>query len=136
MTEQANTSVIRNIYEAFNRGDIETVLANVNPTAKWVHPGPATVPYYGDFSGRMVEFFQAIGGSTSGGNVTIDQYIASGNQVVTEGRYTATVTDTGARIDAPIAHFFTLHDGKVTSWRGYCDTAAVMAAHTQKIATA
>jgi ketosteroid isomerase-like protein len=55
---------------------------------------------------------------------------------VTEGRYTATVRITGAKIDARIAHIFTVRDGKVASWRGYGDTAAVLAAHMGKAASA
>lgn len=55
--------------------------------------------------------------------------------MITEARWTATVKDTGERIDAPIAHVFTLRDGKISSWRGYSDSAAVAAAHTGKAAT-
>jgi uncharacterized protein len=124
------------MYAAFNSGDIQTVLANVAPDAEWVNYGPDAVPYFGSFSGRMTEVFQAIGESTTSGNVAIDQYIAAGDKVVTQGRYRATVRSTGAKIDVPIAHVFTLRDGRVTSWKGYGDTAAVLAAHTGKAASA
>jgi hypothetical protein len=136
MSEQANTAVIQTMYTGFNSGDIQTILANVAPNAEWVDYGPGAVPYFGDFTGRIADFFKAIGESTTGGNVAIDQYIASGDIVVTQGQYTATVRTTGATIDAPIAHIFTLRDGKVTSWKGYGDTAAVLAAHTGKAASA
>ena len=135
MSENANTALIRSLYEAFNRGDIQTILANTESNAEWVNFGPATVPYQGDFRGRIADFFKAIGESTTGGNVAVDRIFASGDVVVTEGRYTASVRDTGARIDAPIAHIFTVRDGKVTSWRGYGDSAAVAAAHTGKAAS-
>lgn len=131
-----NTAVVQTVYGAFNRGDIQTLLANVEPNAEWVNYGPAAVPYFGIFTGRISDFFKAIGESTSGGKVAIDRYMASGEMVATEGRYTATVQNTGARIDAPIAHVFTLRGGKITSWRGYGDTAAVLAAHTGKGASA
>lgn len=134
---QSNTAVIQNIYDAFNRGDIEAVLANVEANAEWVNYGPNSVPYFGNFTGRITDFFQAIGQSTINGNVAVNRYMESGNNVITEARWTATVKDTGARIDAPIAHVFTVRDGKVSSWRGYSDTAAVSAAHTgNKPATA
>ena len=80
--------------------------------------GPAAVPYFGDFTDRIGDFFKAIGESTIGGSVIIDRYIASADIVVTQGQYTGTVRTTGAKIDSPIAHVFTLGDGKVTSWKG------------------
>jgi uncharacterized protein len=133
---QSNTAVIQNVYAAFNRGDIQTVLANVESNAEWVNYGPSSVPYFGNFTGRITDFFQAIGQSTSKGNVAVDRYIEAGDIVITEARWTATVKDTGAQIDAPIAHVFTLRGGKISSWRGYSDSAAVVTAHTGKAATA
>jgi ketosteroid isomerase-like protein len=44
---QSNTAVIQNVYAAFNRGDIQTVLANVESNAEWVNYGPSSVPYSG-----------------------------------------------------------------------------------------
>ncbi len=70
---------------------------------------------------HWADFFKAIGKTTIGGSVTVDGYIASGDVVVTQGQYTATVRTSGAKIDAPIAHVFTLRGGKVTSWKGYGD---------------
>ena len=131
----SNTAVIQSVYAAFNSGDVRTVLANVASNAEWVNYGPSSVPYFGNFTGRIADFFQAIGESTSSGNVAVDRYMEAGDNVITEGRWTATVKDTGQRIDAPIAHVFTLREGKVSSWRGYSDTAAVVAAHTGKAAT-
>jgi ketosteroid isomerase-like protein len=133
---ESNSAVIKNIYAAFNRGDIESVLANVQPNAEWVFYGPASVPYFGNFTGRLTEFFQAIGQTTTGGNVAMDRYMESGENVITEGRYTAAVNATGARIDVAEVHIFTLRDGKVSSLRGYGDTAAIAAAHTGKAASA
>ena len=136
MGEQANSSLIQKMYSAFNNGDIQTVLANVAPGAEWVNYGPAAVPYFGVFTGHIEDFFKAIGTTTTGGHVAVDQYIASGDMVVTRGRYTATVRDTGSKIDAPIVHLFAVRDGKVTSWNGYSDSAAVLAAHTSQSAPA
>ena len=132
---QSNTAVIQNVYAAFNRGDIQTVLANVESNAEWVNYGPSSVPYFGNFAGRLTDFFQAIGQSTSNGSVAVERYMEAGDNVITEGRWTATVKETGGRIDAPIAHVFTLRDGKISGWRGYSDSAAVAAAHTGKAAT-
>lgn len=97
--------------------------------------GPAAVPYFGVFTGHIEDFFKGIGTTTTSGNVAVDQYIASGDMVVTQGRYTATVRNTGSKIDAPIVHVFAVRDGKVASWNGYSDSAAVLAAHTRESAS-
>jgi ketosteroid isomerase-like protein len=136
MSEQSNTALVDKVYDAFNRGDMPTILANVDPNAEWINNGPASVPYYGNFSGRIGEFFQAIGDDVTDGSVIIEQYIASGDTVVARGRWRATVRSTGAKIDADVVHFFIVSGDKITSWKGYGDTAADLAAHTAKAASA
>jgi uncharacterized protein len=136
MNEQSNTALIQKMYTAFNSGDIQTLLANVAPDAEWIDYGPESVPYFGNFTGRIPDFFKAIGESTTGGSVAVDQYIAAGDSVVTQGTYRATARSTGVKIDSPIAHIFVVRDGKVVSWRGYGDTAAVVAAHAAKAVSA
>ena len=130
MAEQDNVALIRKMYEAFGAGDVKTILDSASPDAEWVNYGPSTVPYMGNFNGRVPAFFQAIGETTTGGKVTAGKYIAEGDIVVTLGRYTATVRGTGVKIDTPIAHIFTIRDGKVASWAGFSDSAAVAAAHS------
>jgi uncharacterized protein len=136
MSEQSNTALVDKVYDAFNRGDLRTILENVDPNAEWIDHGPASVPYYGNFSGRIGAFFQAIGDDVTEGRVTIEQYIAAGGTVVARGRWKATVRSTGAKIDADLVHFFTVSGDKITSWNGYGDTAADLAAHTVKAASA
>jgi len=136
MSEQNNTAVVRKVYDAFNTGDLQTVLASIAPNAEWINHGPSAVPYFGNFGGRIAEFFQAIRDSITEGGVAIDQYLATGDTIVTRGQWRATVRGTAAKINADIVHFFTLRDGLITSWNGYGDTAAVLAAHTGNAASA
>ena len=63
-----------------------------------------------------------------------DVVIADGDTVIATGRYTATVRDNGAEIDVPIAHVFTVRNGKVSKWVGLSDTAKVAEAHTRAAA--
>jgi uncharacterized protein len=130
MHEPENIALIQKIYSAFSAGDVQAILTHVSATAEWVNYGPETVPYAGNFTGRIPEFFQAIGQSTTGGQVITDKFIAQDDSVVSIAPYTATVRNTGATIDTPIAHIFTVREGKVTSWIGFSDSAAVAAAHT------
>ena len=47
-----------------------------------------------------------------------------------------TVRDTGANIDTPIAHLFTVRNGKVVRWEGFSDSARVAEAHIGRAAAA
>lgn len=136
MHEQENVALIQKVYAAFGAGDIQSLLNQVDATAEWVNHGPSTIPYAGNFTGRIPAFFQAIGESTTGGKVTADRFIAQEDTVVSIGRYTATVRRTGANIDTAIAHIFTVRAGKIASWVGFSDTAAVAAAHVGTAASA
>lgn len=136
MREKENVTLIQKIYAAFGAGDIQTILSLVDSNAEWVNYGPTTIPYAGNFNRRIPGFFQAIGESTMNGKVTADKYIAQDDTVVAIGRYSATVRNTGSKIDTPIAHTFTIRDGKVTSWIGFSDSAAVAAAHSGSSASA
>lgn len=136
MSDQDNISLTRKMYQAFGAGDIQAILSNVDSDAEWTNHGPATIPYAGSWYGyaRIREFFKAMADSTTKGEVIPESYIASGDAVIVTGRYRATVRDTGAQIDSPVAHFFTFHDGKVVRWVGYSDTAAIAEAHRGKAA--
>ncbi len=136
MPDSENIALIQKMYSAFSAGDIQTILQNVSTAAEWVCYGPAVVPYSGSFTGRIADFFQAIAESTTGGRVIPGKFVASGDTVVALGRYLATVRRTSANIDTPVAHIFTVRDGKVTSWIGFSDTAAVAAAHMGTAASA
>jgi uncharacterized protein len=136
MSDQENISLIRNMYRAFGAGDVQSILSNVDSDAEWTNHGPATIPYAGSWRGnaRIGEFFQAMADSTTGGEEIPENFIAAGDAVVVTGRYRARVRDTGAQIDSPVAHFFTIRAGKVAKWVGYSDTAAVADAHRGKAA--
>jgi ketosteroid isomerase-like protein len=136
MNEQENVNLIWNIYSAFAAGDAQTILDSVTDNAQWINHGPASIPYAGSRAGKaqITEFFQAIANSTTGGKVIAENYVAQGDTVVATGRYQATVRNTGAEIDTPIAHFFTVRNGKVEKWVGYSDSAQVADAHTGRAA--
>ncbi|MEO8595392.1 MAG: nuclear transport factor 2 family protein [Candidatus Solibacter sp.] len=132
MNEQANIEVIRSTYAAFKTADLPAILSCIAEGAQWHNQGPETVPYAGLYRGKeeIVRFFQTIAESTTGGEVVVDDYVAQGDRVIAFGRYRATVRSTGAPIDSPIAHDFTLRDGRIVRWEGYSDTALVAAAHS------
>ena len=136
MSEQENVALIKKLYEAFARGDIQTILDHVTDYIKWSNPGPANVPYFGNRTGRkqVREFFDQLIGTQENVKLTIDQFVAQCDSVATLGRYTGKVKTTGKPFDSLVGHFFSIRDGKVASWTGLGDTADALAAYTSSSA--
>jgi uncharacterized protein len=132
MNEQENVALVRKLYDAFARGDVETILNHVTDDTEWSNPGPATVPYFGDRRGptQVREFFDRLIGTQENPNLTIDQLIAQGDTVAALGRYSGTVKATGKPFDSVVGHFFAIRGGKVARWIGLGDTANAAAAYT------
>jgi uncharacterized protein len=101
MSEQQNVTLIQKVFEAFGRGDVQTILDNCTNDCEFYHPGPAIIPYAGTKKGRadIQGYFDALIGTQSNANLSIDQFVAQGDTVVAIGRYTAKVKSTGKPID-------------------------------------
>jgi hypothetical protein len=133
VNDQDNVGLIRRVYTAFEAGDVQTILDSVADDAAWINHGPATIPYAGSRSGKtqILEFFRIIADTTTGGRIIPDTFVAQGDAVVATGRYRATACDTGAEIDTPVVHLFTVRNGKIVRWEGFSDSAKVAEAHAK-----
>jgi hypothetical protein len=131
MIESYNSTLIRTVYAAFRRGDIEAILEHLSPNVEWTLNGPAVIPYSGRKVGpsQVRKFFEAIANTQAHQTLTIDEYIAQGAHVATVGRYTAVVKATGKRIDGAVAHVFTIRNGKITRFLDFVDTAQMADAY-------
>jgi uncharacterized protein len=132
MDEQENIALVKKLYEAFARGDVQTILDHLTEDVQWSNPGPSIVPYFGDRTGPgpVREFFDQLVGTQENVNLTIDQFIAQGDAVATLGRFTGRVKATGRPFNSLVGHFFTIRDGKVARWIGLGDTANAAAAYS------
>jgi uncharacterized protein len=132
MNEQQNTDLIKKMYEAFSKGDLDFILSKLAEDVHWSSPGPAEVPYSGEYTGRaqVRKFFELLVGTQENLNLTVEKVIAHGDSVVVLGRYTGRVRATGRPFDSVVGHFSTIQDGKVKQWIGLGDTANAAAAYT------
>lgn len=120
-----HTAFIRSLYEAFGRGDAETVLGALHPEVEWHEaegqPYADGNPYVGpERVGEGV--FGRIMGDYDGFSVNPETYVADGDDVVAMGRYTGTRKGSGEPLDAQFAHHWTVRDGKVVRFQQYTDT--------------
>ena len=62
MKEQQNVAKVQEMYQAFGRGDVGHIVAQLADNVRWVSYLDPAVPWSGDYSGksRVPAFFEAI----------------------------------------------------------------------------
>ena len=122
----SNVGFAKEIYGAFGRGDIPSVLAGFHPEIEWREAegnpyqpngaawvGPQTV---------LEKLFKRLGSEWEGFALTVRTLHDAGEHVVMEGRYTGLYKPSGKSIDAQVCHVLRFRDGKLLSFQQYVDT--------------
>jgi ketosteroid isomerase-like protein len=124
----SNKEILRGVYAAFSRGDIEAVLAAMTEDVAWDAPGGE--PYSGRRIGRgqVQQFFTELDRQVQLDEFDADEFLEDGNKVVVLGRERATVRDSGLHFESAFAHVFTLRNGKIAEVRLFADTHAAASA--------
>jgi hypothetical protein len=125
-----NLDVIRRGYDAFGRGDINTLLESFDEQVSWVTPGPPELATSGRRTGRqeVAEFFVSVNELFDIQRFEPKDFLAQGDRVVVVGSETARARSTGNVIELDWVHVFTMRNGKVVAFQEFFDTAAVVAA--------
>lgn len=121
-----NLSVIQGAYDAFDKGDIPSVLATMAPDIEWNEaenfPYADGNPYIGP-DAILNGVFARIGGEWEGFTLVDRAYYEVGtDMVLTTGRYQGKFKATGKDVNAQFAHLWWLKDGKTTRFQQYTDT--------------
>ncbi|MDP2115856.1 MAG: nuclear transport factor 2 family protein [Brevundimonas sp.] len=124
--DAANQAVVERLYSAFAAGDGATIASVLAPDLVWIEaengPYADRNPYNGP--GAVFEgVFGRIGAEFEGFAATPATFVASGDRVVSLGRYTGTNRSTGEALDAQFVHVFTVTGGKIVHFQQYTDTA-------------
>ena len=133
MSEQENVQVVREAYATFGRGDIQTLLNMYADDVEFIIPGPPDViPYAGTRRGRdqVARFYPALNEAIEFEQFEPREFIAQGDKVVVLGQGRGRVRSTGQSFEDEWVHVVTLRGGKVTGFRVYEDTAAMVTAFT------
>lgn len=123
----ANVEIVKSIYEAFARRDLQSFFVRVADDARLVQS--EEVPWGGTYQGKAG--VQAFLGKLTGAihsTVTVERCIDAGDHVVVIGRTAGKVIATGAAFDVPIAHVWELRDGLAVSAHFMIDNPAMLAA--------
>jgi len=122
----ANITTVQNVYAAFGRGDVDTILAVVTDDVDWASEPESTVaPWHGVHKGKgeVSKFFETLGATIAVDRFEPLTFAANDTDVLTVVRFGLTVPATGKRGEMDIHHWFQLRDGKIARYRGTEDTA-------------
>ena len=119
---QQDVDTVRGAYDAFNRGDISSVLESYDAEIEWVEPGGGNAPA-GTFRGvdsvrqdvfsRVPEYFDDF-------TAEADEFNDEGDKVVVSGRFRGKAKS-GGELDAPFEHVLEMRDGKVVRFENNVD---------------
>ncbi|MCW5964739.1 MAG: nuclear transport factor 2 family protein [Bryobacterales bacterium] len=122
-----NVSLLKNLYDAFGRGDIRTVLGTMSPDIHWYQAenNPymrSGEPWVGP-DAVVDNLFMKLGAEWDGFSVHPKAFHGAGNSVIVEARYSGTYKKTGKSMDTQVCHVWDVEGGKVTRFQQYVDTA-------------
>lgn len=119
-------NIMRNIYDAFARGDIKTVLESLDPRVEWNEAEHVTFWPGCGFTGpdAVVAGLFARIPATFGRTwkIHIDRLYGCGSTVIMQGRYSGTVQSTGRELSPQVAHIWDLEGDKIIRFQQYTDT--------------
>jgi len=121
-----NVTRMKELYEAFSRGDVPTVLATMDEGIEWHetegNPWFTGRPFVGPQ--QIVEgVFQRIVAEFEGFEIHPIRFLGDGDTVIVEGRYRAkSHKATGKPLDAEVVHVWDLRNGQIVRFHQYVDT--------------
>ena len=123
----SNAEKTKQAYEAFGRGDLPFIIAQLHPDCIWEVAGAPEIPFAGIYHGPddVMNFFQKLNEHVEFTEMTPEHHFEVGNTVITTGRWSIIVRKTGK----PVSTLFTMYDeyneeGKIVHFRDCYDTLA------------
>ena len=130
--EEQNIEVVKRLFEAFSKGDIQgalnTFAENVDfqspvtrhaePQISWAKPRHSR--------GEVAAFFKEMAEKMQVRSMEAIDFISQGDRVVVEGKNTGIVKTTGRSYEHDWVMVFTIGDGEITKHRHYYDTADIL----------
>ena len=124
-TADTNLATVQRLYEAYGRGDVEAVLADLADDVDWAAEAASTsVPWYGSFHGKneVPRFFKEIGTNIAVTEFTVVGLTSNDTDVVATVHWAYTVNATGKSAAMYMQHWFRFADGKIVFFRGSEDS--------------
>ena len=128
MSEQQNIGLVQQVYAAFGRGDLDGLLAMLDPQVSWRTPGPPDLPSAGLRHGvdAVREFFGILLNTFDITNFAPTDFLAEGEKVVVLGTSLERVKATGRAVEFRWVHIFTIRNGRIVAFEEPADVSALV----------
>ena len=123
-----NIQVVQDLYAAFGRGDVPTLLELLAEDVDWFFNGRSQdIPYAGRWQGQeeMMDFFRIVGETCDVLSFGPNEVVALGEHILSLGHERVRVRATGREFETDWAHLFTVQNGQVVRLREFYDTAVM-----------
>ena len=125
---QENVDLVSGGYDDFNSGNVEGVLARLDPGVEWTEPGGGNSPA-GTFTGPESvgnDVFAKVGANFDEFSCTVDGASDQGDTVVVRAQFKGT-NKSGAELDLGAEHLWNVSDGKIVRMENKPDDQAAWA---------
>ena len=125
-----NAEVVRELLDAWNRGEFETVIAGLSEEIEWVPVTVASVEGEATFRGRdgVREFFEQWSRTWERWELALEEYREVGDRVVALGRVHARGRGSGVELDQEAAYVFDLRAGELARGESFFSHDEALAA--------
>jgi ketosteroid isomerase-like protein len=110
---QENVEIVRRLLNAWNRQDIEGILALTDPEAEYVNAPTAVEPGTRRGQDEIVAVLRTQWESLPGALQEIDRFHDRGDEIITVGRVSRTMPGSDARMSNPLLISWKFRDGKL-----------------------
>ncbi len=114
---QENVEIMRRLLDAWNRRDIEDILALTDPEAEYVNPPAAVEPGTRRGHDEIVAVMRKQWEAMPDGIQEIDRFVDRGDEIITVTRLSRTMPGSDARISSPVLISWKLRDGKIIRFK-------------------
>jgi ketosteroid isomerase-like protein len=129
MSDQQHLDIVRSVYLAFGRGDLEAILAALDPQVSWRTPGAPDLPTAGLRQGvpAVREFFGLLLNTFDIADFQPQDFLAGGDKVVVLGTSREGPKGSGKLVDFRWVHVFTFRSGRIVAFEEPADVGELVA---------
>jgi uncharacterized protein len=122
-----NIDALRQGYEAYGRGDVESAMEVLDDDVRWEGPPTEKVPGGGTYNGKeeVGRLWQEFAESFDDLKVEPDEFLEGEETVTVLGNTSGRAKETGNDFKVPFVHVWRFSDGKANRVQTLTDTATV-----------
>ncbi len=124
--QNQNLNIVKQLYDAFDRKDIETILSLLSPEVEWGEPANPYNPAGGTRYGHngFLEWLNIGREAEEILNLEPREFLLNENSVAVVGYVKCLARPTGKIYETEFVHLAELRDGKIIRFREFFDTYA------------